>query len=46
MCRDGFVSWCALQTLLEMNESRRAKKLSPFELLQNEVLEFIDSLVK
>uniref|UniRef100_A0A3B5KQ74 Origin recognition complex subunit 3 n=1 Tax=Takifugu rubripes TaxID=31033 RepID=A0A3B5KQ74_TAKRU len=35
-----------LQTLLEMNESRRAKKLSPFELLRNEVLEFIDSLVK
>ncbi|TWW72027.1 Origin recognition complex subunit 3 [Takifugu flavidus] len=34
------------KTLLEMNESRRAKKLSPFELLRNEVLEFIDSLVK
>uniref|UniRef100_A0A8D0A5J4 Origin recognition complex subunit 3 n=1 Tax=Sander lucioperca TaxID=283035 RepID=A0A8D0A5J4_SANLU len=33
-------------TLLEMNESRRAKKLSPFEVLRNEALEFIDSLVK
>uniref|UniRef100_A0A7N8YHN0 Origin recognition complex subunit 3 n=1 Tax=Mastacembelus armatus TaxID=205130 RepID=A0A7N8YHN0_9TELE len=33
-------------TLLEMNESRRSKKLSPFEVLRNEVLEFIDSLVK
>lgn len=29
-----------------MNESRRAKKLSPFEVLRNEALEFIDSLVK
>lgn len=35
-----------LQTLLEMNEFRRAKKLSPFEVLRNEALEFIDSLVK
>uniref|UniRef100_A0A8C9ZYD3 Origin recognition complex subunit 3 n=1 Tax=Sander lucioperca TaxID=283035 RepID=A0A8C9ZYD3_SANLU len=34
------------KTLLEMNESRRAKKLSPFEVLRNEALEFIDSLVK
>ncbi|XP_026158636.1 origin recognition complex subunit 3 isoform X2 [Mastacembelus armatus] len=34
------------KTLLEMNESRRSKKLSPFEVLRNEVLEFIDSLVK
>uniref|UniRef100_A0A8D0A1T1 Origin recognition complex subunit 3 n=1 Tax=Sander lucioperca TaxID=283035 RepID=A0A8D0A1T1_SANLU len=33
------------KTLLEMNESRRAKKLSPFEVLRNEALEFIDSLV-
>uniref|UniRef100_A0A8C3AU68 Origin recognition complex subunit 3 n=1 Tax=Cyclopterus lumpus TaxID=8103 RepID=A0A8C3AU68_CYCLU len=33
-------------TLLEMNESRRSKKLSPFEALRNEALEFIDSLVK
>uniref|UniRef100_A0A8C4D9V3 Origin recognition complex subunit 3 n=1 Tax=Dicentrarchus labrax TaxID=13489 RepID=A0A8C4D9V3_DICLA len=33
-------------TLLEMNESRRAKKLSPFEVLRNEALEFIDGLVK
>uniref|UniRef100_A0A8C4DCW6 Origin recognition complex subunit 3 n=1 Tax=Dicentrarchus labrax TaxID=13489 RepID=A0A8C4DCW6_DICLA len=35
-----------LLTLLEMNESRRAKKLSPFEVLRNEALEFIDGLVK
>ena len=35
-----------LQTLLEMNESRRSKKLSPFEILRNESLEFIDNLVK
>uniref|UniRef100_A0A8C4DF74 Origin recognition complex subunit 3 n=1 Tax=Dicentrarchus labrax TaxID=13489 RepID=A0A8C4DF74_DICLA len=34
------------KTLLEMNESRRAKKLSPFEVLRNEALEFIDGLVK
>uniref|UniRef100_UPI0037E95890 origin recognition complex subunit 3 isoform X2 n=1 Tax=Semicossyphus pulcher TaxID=241346 RepID=UPI0037E95890 len=34
------------KTLLEMNETRRSKKLSPFELLRNEALEFIDSLVK
>ncbi|CAK6956897.1 origin recognition complex subunit 3 [Scomber scombrus] len=34
------------KTLLEMNESRRAKKLSPFEILRNEAIEFIDSLVK
>ncbi|XP_070698589.1 origin recognition complex subunit 3 isoform X2 [Pempheris klunzingeri] len=34
------------KTLLEMNESRRSKKLSPFEVLRNEALEFIDSLVK
>lgn len=34
------------KTLLEMNESRRAKRLSPFEVLRNETLEFIDSLVK
>ncbi|XP_042244216.1 origin recognition complex subunit 3 [Thunnus maccoyii] len=33
------------KTLLEMNESRRAKKLSPFEILRNEAIEFIDSLV-
>lgn len=46
MGRDSFISWCVLQTLLEMNESRRAKKLSPFELLRNEVLDFIDNLVK
>ncbi|KAK2825988.1 hypothetical protein Q5P01_020202 [Channa striata] len=34
------------KTLLEMNESRRSKKLSPFEVLRNEALEFIDNLVK
>ncbi|XP_044022020.1 origin recognition complex subunit 3 isoform X1 [Siniperca chuatsi] len=34
------------KTLLEMNESRRSKKLSPFEALRNDALEFIDSLVK
>ncbi|XP_004540534.2 origin recognition complex subunit 3 [Maylandia zebra] len=34
------------KTLLEMNESRRAKRLSPFENLRNEALEFIDNLVK
>ncbi|XP_068582459.1 origin recognition complex subunit 3 isoform X2 [Cebidichthys violaceus] len=34
------------KALLEMNESRRSKKLSPFEVLRNEALEFIDSLVK
>ncbi|KAM3594665.1 uncharacterized protein V6R79_011817 [Siganus canaliculatus] len=34
------------KTLLQMNESRRAKKLSPFEVLRNEVLEFVDGLVK
>ncbi|CAJ1073501.1 origin recognition complex subunit 3 [Xyrichtys novacula] len=34
------------KTLLEMNETRRSKKLNPFELLRNEVVEFIDSLVK
>ncbi|XP_053191596.1 origin recognition complex subunit 3 [Scomber japonicus] len=34
------------KTLLEMNESRRAKKLSPFEILRNEAIELMDSLVK
>uniref|UniRef100_A0A7N6BFP1 Origin recognition complex subunit 3 n=1 Tax=Anabas testudineus TaxID=64144 RepID=A0A7N6BFP1_ANATE len=34
------------KTLLEMNESRRSKKLSPFEVLRNEALDFIDDLVK
>uniref|UniRef100_A0A3Q4H234 Origin recognition complex subunit 3 n=1 Tax=Neolamprologus brichardi TaxID=32507 RepID=A0A3Q4H234_NEOBR len=34
------------KTLLEMNESRRAKRLSPFENLRNEALELIDNLVK
>ncbi|XP_015240648.1 PREDICTED: origin recognition complex subunit 3 [Cyprinodon variegatus] len=34
------------KTLLEMNESRRSKRMSPFELLRNEAVEFVDSLVK
>ncbi|KAG7465667.1 hypothetical protein MATL_G00155890 [Megalops atlanticus] len=34
------------KTLLEMKESRRSKKKSPFELLRNETVEYIDSLVK
>ncbi|XP_029316680.1 origin recognition complex subunit 3 isoform X2 [Cottoperca gobio] len=34
------------KALLEMNESRRSKKLSPFEILRNEAIEFIDGLVK
>ncbi|XP_016890719.1 origin recognition complex subunit 3 isoform X2 [Cynoglossus semilaevis] len=34
------------KTLLEMNESRRSKRLSPFEVLRNEALEFIEGLVK
>ncbi|XP_028251389.1 origin recognition complex subunit 3 [Parambassis ranga] len=34
------------KTLLELNESRRSKKLSPYEILRNEVLDFIDALVK
>ncbi|XP_068195277.1 origin recognition complex subunit 3 isoform X2 [Antennarius striatus] len=34
------------KTLLEMNRSRRAKRLSPFEALRNEAVEFIDNLVK
>ncbi|XP_017264978.1 origin recognition complex subunit 3 [Kryptolebias marmoratus] len=34
------------KTLLEMNESRRSKKLTPFQALRNEALELIDSLVK
>ncbi|GAA6213479.1 origin recognition complex subunit 3 [Lates japonicus] len=34
------------KTLLEMNETRRSKKLSPFEVLRNEALDFIDGLVK
>ncbi|MEQ2168301.1 hypothetical protein GOODEAATRI_012891, partial [Goodea atripinnis] len=35
-----------LQMLLEMNESRRSKRMSPFEILRNEAVEFVDSLVK
>lgn len=34
------------KTLLEMNESRRAKKLSRFEIVRNEAVDFIDNLVK
>uniref|UniRef100_A0A673CUH3 Origin recognition complex subunit 3 n=1 Tax=Sphaeramia orbicularis TaxID=375764 RepID=A0A673CUH3_9TELE len=34
------------KTLLEMNETRRTKKLSPFETVRNEALELIDGLVK
>ncbi|XP_058472192.1 origin recognition complex subunit 3 isoform X1 [Solea solea] len=34
------------KTLLEMNESLRSKKRSPFEVLRNEALEFIDALVR
>ncbi|KAF7669679.1 hypothetical protein LDENG_00142840 [Lucifuga dentata] len=34
------------KTLLEMKESRRFKKLSPFEILRNEALEFMDALVR
>ncbi|XP_030641015.1 origin recognition complex subunit 3 [Chanos chanos] len=34
------------KTLLEMKESRRTKKMSPFEVLRNEVLDFISSLVR
>nr|XP_057947156.1 origin recognition complex subunit 3 [Doryrhamphus excisus] len=34
------------KALLEMNESRRSKKQSPFEILRSEALEFIDNLVK
>uniref|UniRef100_A0A4W6F2S8 Origin recognition complex subunit 3 n=1 Tax=Lates calcarifer TaxID=8187 RepID=A0A4W6F2S8_LATCA len=34
------------KTLLEMNETRRSKKLSPFEVLRNEALDFIDGLVR
>ncbi|CAL1590242.1 unnamed protein product [Knipowitschia caucasica] len=34
------------KTLLEMNETRRVKKLSPFERLRNETVDFLDSLVR
>ncbi|XP_054909338.1 origin recognition complex subunit 3 [Poeciliopsis prolifica] len=34
------------KTLLEMNESRRSKRMSPFEVLRNEAVEFVDALVK
>uniref|UniRef100_A0A3Q2Y2G6 Origin recognition complex subunit 3 n=1 Tax=Hippocampus comes TaxID=109280 RepID=A0A3Q2Y2G6_HIPCM len=34
------------KALLEMNESRRSKKQSPYENLRSDVLEFIDNLVK
>ncbi|KAG5266022.1 hypothetical protein AALO_G00248960 [Alosa alosa] len=34
------------KTLLEMKESRRTKKMTPFEVLRNQILEFFDSLVR
>uniref|UniRef100_A0A8C5FBA3 Origin recognition complex subunit 3 n=1 Tax=Gadus morhua TaxID=8049 RepID=A0A8C5FBA3_GADMO len=34
------------KTLLEMKETRRTKKLSGFEILRNEALDFIDALVR
>uniref|UniRef100_A0A6Q2YII0 Origin recognition complex subunit 3 n=1 Tax=Esox lucius TaxID=8010 RepID=A0A6Q2YII0_ESOLU len=34
------------KSLLEMKESRRTKKMSQFEILRDEVLEFFDSLVR
>ncbi|GAA6109280.1 origin recognition complex subunit 3 isoform X1 [Tachysurus ichikawai] len=34
------------KTLLEMNSSRRSKKMSPFELLRNKTLGVLDGLVK
>ncbi|KAG5857220.1 origin recognition complex subunit 3 isoform X1 [Anguilla anguilla] len=34
------------KTLLQMKECRKTKKRSPFELLRNETIEYIDSLVK
>lgn len=34
------------KTLLEMKESRRAKKLSLYEIVRNEALDFVDALVK
>ncbi|XP_063040175.1 origin recognition complex subunit 3 [Engraulis encrasicolus] len=34
------------KTLLEMKETRRTKKKTPFEVLRNQILEFVDSLVK
>ncbi|KAL7873046.1 hypothetical protein AOLI_G00121170 [Acnodon oligacanthus] len=34
------------KTLLEMKGSRRTKKMSPFEILRNETLDFIDGLVR
>ncbi|CAN9502077.1 unnamed protein product [Ophioblennius macclurei] len=34
------------KTLLQLNETRRSKKLSPFEKLRTEAVEFVDSLVR
>uniref|UniRef100_A0A8C6TK72 Origin recognition complex subunit 3 n=1 Tax=Neogobius melanostomus TaxID=47308 RepID=A0A8C6TK72_9GOBI len=34
------------KTLLQMNETRRSKRLSPFEILRNETVDFIETLVK
>lgn len=35
-----------LKTLLELKESRRSKKLTKFEMLRFEVVDYIDSLVR
>lgn len=34
------------KSLLQMKESRRSKKLSQFEILRNEAVDFVDSLVR
>ncbi|XP_031436874.1 origin recognition complex subunit 3 isoform X2 [Clupea harengus] len=34
------------KTLLERKETRRTKKMTPFEVLRNQILEFVDSLVR
>ncbi|XP_028843176.1 origin recognition complex subunit 3 isoform X2 [Denticeps clupeoides] len=34
------------KTLLEMRESRRSKKMTPFEVLRNQVLDIVDQLVR
>ncbi|KAG7269808.1 hypothetical protein CRUP_027151, partial [Coryphaenoides rupestris] len=40
------VGHAAPETLLEMKETRRTKKMSQFEILRNETLEFIDGCVR
>lgn len=35
-----------LKTLLELKESRRSKKLTKFEMLRFEVVDYIDSVVR